>query len=191
MCFTKQKQMYVLSSCFRVHYTVNWAPLFLAVFPSHSIYVNFYIGGPNKHYSLYRCQQNILQAHKIYIVKQRTDCSVFSWFPFQVAHSQRLRKYKDDISLLYFRQCEIFFLNEQMSIIKLRWSKKRDAIMLIKYIIIHFCNVCLRAKDACYLRYFWRTKIPLPTKFLQFASQEIPKYSLLTWWRENWTLLCL
>lgn len=41
------------------------------------------------------------------------DCTIL-WFPFQIVENQRLRKYKDDNDLLYFRQCETFLKNEQI-----------------------------------------------------------------------------
>lgn len=65
----------MVGGCFKVHYTANWAPFCSAVFPSGSsssdLYVSFYIVGLNKHFSLHLCQQNILQAHKIYIFEKR------------------------------------------------------------------------------------------------------------------------
>lgn len=49
----------------------------------------------------------------------------------------------------------------------------------MKYIITNFCNICLGVKDVSYIAYFKRIKIPLMTKFLQRASQEIPNKVLL------------
>lgn len=57
-------------------------------------------------------------------------------------------------------------------------KRKGRPIILTKYVIIHFCNIRLGVKDVCYIEYYKRIKkIPPPTKFLQHASQETPKYS--------------
>lgn len=119
----------VLGGCFKAHYQANWAPLFWAVFPSDSsssnLYVSFYTAGLISiiHFTF----ANRIAYKLIKYTFLKRYCTTFLWFPFQIADSQSIRKYRDEISLVYFRRCEVFLKMSKCQWIELRRSKKRKA----------------------------------------------------------------
>lgn len=149
--------MYVLSDCFRVCYTANWASLYLAVFPSDSILCTLYIVGPDKHYSLYLYQQKILQPHKISIFKREQIALSSCGFLFKLQITRGSGNIRMTSVCCILDNVRYFFLNEQMSIDQIKKIKRKGKpIISTKYIIIYFCNVYLRAKDVWYMEYYER-----------------------------------